>query len=129
MEAQNEIVQMKIYVSSTDTFRGSLFYEVLAIEAKNSGIFGATVYKGLFGFGASSRHTEKKFWELAEKVPIIIELNDEREQLMKFLNRIRPWFSEIKKGHLVTITPIEILQKGAAGSGGPIKREDHDFIP
>jgi hypothetical protein len=129
MEAPNETAQMKIFISSTDTFRGSIFYEAIAIEAKNFGLFGATIYRGLFGFGVSSRHTEKKFWEIAEKVPVIIELNDERVRLMKFINHIRPWFAETKKGFLVTISPTEIVLKKEPGSAAPEQKFDPDFVP
>jgi hypothetical protein len=129
METPVEIAQMKIYVSSTDTFHGSAFYQAIAIEAKNFGLFGATVYSGMFGFGVSSRHIDKKFWEVAEKVPIIIELNDEREQLLKFLNRIRPWFTETRKGFLVTISPTEIILKKDQLGATQTRTEDLDFVP
>ena len=129
MEKPNEIAQMKIYVSSTDTFRGSLFYQAIAIEAKNSGVLGLTVYKVMCGFGVSSRHIDKKFWEPSEKTPMIIEMNDEREHWMKFINRIRPWFAETKKGFLVTITPSEfVLIKDQSGDT-QIRTEDLDFVP
>ena len=78
-------------------------------EAKNYGIMGATVYRGLMGFGTSSRMVSTKFWELVEKVPVIIELNDEKELLVKFLNHLRPWFAEAQKGHLVTMSPTEVV--------------------
>lgn len=109
METAGQIVTMKIYVSSTDKFHGSLLYEAITIEAKNYGIMGATVYRGLMGFGTSSRMVSTKFWELVEKVPVIIELNDEKELLVKFLNHLRPWFAEAQKGHLVTMSPTEVV--------------------
>lgn len=109
MESASQIVTMKIYVSSTDKFHGSLLYEAITIEAKNYGIMGATVYRGLMGYGLSSHMVSNKFWELVEKVPVIIELNDDRELLEKFLNHLRPWFNEAQKGHLVTMSPTEIV--------------------
>lgn len=128
MEKPVEMAQLKIYVSSTDTFHGTILYEAISIEAKNFGILGATVYKGMIGFGMSSRQTDKKFWELVEKVPVIIELNDEREILMKFANHIRPWFLESQKGHLATISPTEIVLK-KSGTPQHIPKADPDFIP
>jgi hypothetical protein len=128
MENPVEMAQVKIYVSSTDTFHGTILYEAITIEAKNFGILGATVYKGMIGYGTSSRHTEKKFWEIVEKVPVIIEMNDEREILMRFVNHIRPWFIESQKGHLATISPTEIVMKKSGTSQHPPKA-DPDFVP
>ena len=109
MKAQNETVVMTIYMSSTDKFHGSLMYEAITIEAKNYGIKGATVMRGIMGFGESSRVKSTKFWELVEKVPVVIQLVDERTKIERFLYHIKPWFDEAQKGHMVTISPTEIV--------------------
>ncbi len=109
MKASNETVVMSVYLSSTDRFHGSLLYEAITIEAKNYGISGATVFQGLMGYGASSRMQSTKFWELASKFPVVIQLIDERAKVERFLNHVRPWFQEAQKGHMVTITPTEIV--------------------
>ncbi len=109
MITNNETVKMTIFLSSTDRFHGSLLYEAITIEAKNYGIMGATVTKGIMGFGESSRLKSVKFWELVEKVPVVIDLIDERKKIERFLYHIKPWFEEAEKGHMVTITPTEIV--------------------
>ena len=109
MKTQNEMVIMSIYLSSTDRFHGSLLYEAITIEAKNFGIDGATVFHGQMGFGASSRLKSDKFWEMVSKVPVVIELIDDRKKLERFAYRVKSWFEEVQKGFLITISPVEIL--------------------
>lgn len=109
MNQPNQVVMMSIYLSSTDTFHNSPLFEAITIKAKNFGIRGATVFKGEMGYGASSRSTNVKFWELASKHPIIIQLIDERAKVERFLYHIKPWFEEAQKGHMVTISPTEIV--------------------
>lgn len=109
MNQSSPVVAMSIYLSSTDTFHNSPLFEAITIEAKNFGIRGATVFKGEMGCGASSRSTNVKFWELASKHPIIIQLIDERAKVERFLYHIKPWFEEAQKGHMVTISPTEIV--------------------
>lgn len=109
MKSPNETVVMSIFLSSTDRFHGSLLYEAITIEAKNYGVSGATVFQGLMGYGASSRMQSTKFWELASKFPVVIQLIDERAKVERFLYHIKPWFDEAKKGFMVTINPTEIV--------------------
>jgi uncharacterized protein len=109
MKTADQTVMMSIYLSSTDRFHGSLLYEAITIEAKNFGIRGATVYKGLIGFGASSKSLNTRFWEVAGKDPIAIQLIDDRGIIERFLYHIKPWFEEAEKGHMITISPTEIV--------------------
>jgi hypothetical protein len=118
MKTSDDTVLMTIYLSSTDRFHGSLLYEAITIEAKNFGIRGATVFKGLMGFGASSKSFNTRFWEVAGKDPIVIQLIDVRDVVERFLYHIKPWFEEAQKGHMVTFSPTEIVlcKEGKMGS-------------
>ncbi|HDP54392.1 MAG TPA: DUF190 domain-containing protein [Bacteroidetes bacterium] len=109
MKSPDETVMMTIYLSSTDMFHGSKLFEAITIEAKNYGIKGATVMRGIMGFGESSKVKSTKFWELVEKVPVVIQLVDERSKIERFLYHIKPWFDEAQKGHMVTISSTEIV--------------------
>ncbi len=109
MNTSSETIMMTIYLSSTDKFHNSPLYEAITIEAKNFGVRGATVFKGEMGYGASSNTKMIKFWELASKFPVVIQLIDERVKVERFLFHIKPWFEEAQKGHMVTVSPVEIV--------------------
>jgi PII-like signaling protein len=104
---------LKIYASSTDQKGFELLYEHLVILAKEKGITGVTVYRGIMGYGLSSpRISSSKFWELTEKLPVVIEMIDKTEVLDAFYKLIENELVSSAKGCLVTIQPIEIkLQK------------------
>jgi PII-like signaling protein len=104
---------MKIYASSTDKFGQKLLYEHIVYLAKEKGINGATVYRGVMGYGSSSKHvSSSKFWELTEKLPIVIEIIDSTEKIEAFYRLIEPELLKMPKGCVVSIDPTNIvLQK------------------
>ena len=104
---------LKIYASSTDKMGFELLYEHLVVLAKEKGIAGVTVYRGIMGFGLSStRISSSRFWELTEKLPVVIEMIDKTEVLEAFYKSVESDLKSIPKGCLVTMHPLEIrLQK------------------
>ncbi|RZT96260.1 hypothetical protein EV201_0896 [Ancylomarina subtilis] len=108
MESKDYSV-LKIYASSTDKMGMKLLYEHIVYLAKEKGISGVTVYRGVMGYGLSSTHiSSSKFWELTEKLPIMIEMVDETEMLETFYQLIEPELLKMPKGCLVYLEPIKI---------------------
>lgn len=99
---------LKIYASSTDKIGSELFYEHIVYLAKNNGIAGVTVFRGIMGYGLTSKISSSKFWELTEKLPVIIEIIDSTEILHNFYDIIESDLRKMTKGCLVTIEPISI---------------------
>jgi len=110
---ESESSILKIYASSTDQLGFELLYEHLVVLAKEKGIAGVTVYRGIMGYGLSStRISSSKFWELTEKLPVVIEMIDKTVVLDVFFKSIENDLNSIPKGCLVTMHPIDIkLQK------------------
>ena len=101
---------LKIYISSTDRFGSKLMYEHLVYLAKEKNISGVTVNRGIMGYGtSSSKVSTSKFWELTEKLPLIVEMVDTTETLEKFYELIETDLHNMKKGCLVFIEPVKIL--------------------
>lgn len=101
---------LKIYASSTDKFGSKLLYEHIVAVAKEKGISGVTVLRGIMGFGLSSNHiSTSRYWELTEKLPVIIEIIDETEKLNSFYTDLETVLLQQPKGILVTIECIDIL--------------------
>ena len=107
MEKKSHSV-LKIYASSTDRLGSRLLYEEVVQRAREEGISGATVYRGVMGYGLSSHIHSSRFWELTEKLPVVIELIDTEEKIEGFYSIIGPELEALPKGCLVTITPAEI---------------------
>ncbi len=107
---------LKIYASTTDKVGSKLFYEYVVRLAKEKGVSGVTVYRGIMGYGQSSKHIHSsKFWELTEKLPVTIEIVDQTSVVENFYDILEPELSEMPKGCLVTLEPVEIklMKKGS----------------
>lgn len=103
---------LKIYASTTDRIGSKLLYEHIVELARDKGISGVTVYRGIMGYGLSSGITSSKFWELTEKLPVMIEIIDKTSALNDFYSFIEPDLRGMPKGCLVVMEPITVrLQK------------------
>ncbi len=101
---------LKFHISNTYKFGYDLLYEHIVKSAKDFGIVGATVYRGIMGFGKSSTHiSTSKLWELTEKLPVVVELIEQTEILLQFYKIIESQIYETPKGCMITIQPVEIL--------------------
>lgn len=89
MENGNSSI-LKIYASTTDRIGTRLLYEHIVQLARDKGISGVTVYRGIMGYGFSSQISASKFWELTEKLPVMIEIIDETSVLNDFYTLIEP---------------------------------------
>jgi len=101
---------LKIYASTTDKIGTELLYEHVVHLAKENNLAGVTVYRGIMGYGASSKHiSSSRFWELTEKLPVVIEIVDRTDVIGAFYDKIKPNLVKMPKGCLMTIEPVEIL--------------------
>lgn len=81
---------LRVFIGEQDKHAGKPLYEWIVIQAKQNGLAGATVLRGIMGFGAASRIHTFKIERLSEDLPIIVELVDTREKLEAFLESINP---------------------------------------
>jgi len=108
---------LKIYASTSDRIGFDLLYEHLVVMAKRKGIAGVTVYRGIMGFGSSSSHIQSsRFWELTEKLPVVIEMIDKTVVLEEFYKSIENELQSLPKGCLITMHPIDIKFQKTGGS-------------
>jgi hypothetical protein len=82
---------------------------VIIYAAKKFGLSGATAIKGTMGFGGSSEVTNLRFWEVTDKIPVVVQIIDNEEKIELFIEKIMPYFDKIDKGCMITIENIEIV--------------------
>ena len=95
---------LRIFIGESDKHNGKPLYEWIVLKARQEGLAGATVLRGMMGFGAHSRIHTFKIERLSEDLPIIIEIVDTREKLENFLSIID---DEIEEG-LATLEKAQI---------------------
>ena len=102
---------LRIFLGEMDTIEHKPLYEVIVLKAKEMGLAGATVLRGVVGFGAVSRviHTAK-ILRLSEDLPVVIEIVDEEEKLRKFLSVVDELFDKVGCGGMITIEKAEIIK-------------------
>ncbi|NOX90101.1 MAG: DUF190 domain-containing protein [Calditrichaeota bacterium] len=95
---------LRIFIGEDDKYEGKPLYEWIVLKAREHCLAGATVVRGLEGFGARSRIHTTKFLRLSEDLPIIIEIVDTLEKIEAFLPVVD---SAISEG-LATIEKVDI---------------------
>jgi PII-like signaling protein len=77
---------LRVFIGENDKHEGRPLHEWIVVRARASGLAGATVLRGVMGFGANSKviHTAK-IERLSEDLPMVVEIVDSREKLERFL--------------------------------------------
>ena len=96
---------LRIFICEADKYAHMPLYEWIVVQAREQGLAGATVLRGMMGFGANTRkiHTFR-FDTLSEDLPIIIEIVDAQDKLDKFLELIEPYIA----AGLVTLEKAQV---------------------
>src|SRR5512132_3229697 len=104
---------LRIFIGESDQWHGRPLYEVLVLKAREMGLAGATMMRGLMGYGAKSRIHTAKLLRLSEDLPVVVEIVDSEEKISAFL----PVVDEMVQEGLVTLEAIKIIQYRAGSHG------------
>ncbi len=105
MKLEGEGLLVRIFVGESDRWDGVPLYEAIVQRAREKGLAGATVLKGIEGFGAHNFIHTTRIQRLAEDLPIVIEIVDQREKIEAFL----PELDELIPEGLVTLEPVQVI--------------------
>ena len=109
MKSGDNVKVLRVYTSSTDKLKHTPLYEMLVFAARRNGLSGATVHKGVMGFGGSSVVHSAKFWETNDKLPVVVEIIDESPKIEAFFEVIKPYLESVRYGCLVTIEDVKVV--------------------
>lgn len=105
MQLPEEGYLLRIFIGESDRHDGQPLYEWLVLQAREHELAGATVLRGIMGFGANTRAIRTfKIEQLSEDMPMVVEIIDTKEKLETFLEAID---SHITAG-LVTLEKAQI---------------------
>ena len=85
MKLPSEASLLRVFIGESDKLHGRSLYEVIVDEARRRGLAGATVLRGLLGFGAHSRIHTSKLLRISEDLPIVVEIVDAPERIQAFM--------------------------------------------
>lgn len=95
---------LRIFIGESDKHGHRPLYEVIVEEARRRGMAGATVIRGILGFGKNSRIHTAKILRLSEDLPLVVELVDAPERIEAFL----PYLEGVVTNGLVTIEKVRV---------------------
>ena len=91
MQLPQDGALLRIFISEADKYMGQPLYEWIVLQALEQGLAGATVLRGMIGFGGGTRRIQKfRFEALSEDLPVVVEVVDTEENLERFLQHIEP---------------------------------------
>ena len=107
---------LRIFVGESDKHDGKPLYEWLVLRAREAGLAGATVLRGIEGFGAHSRLHTVKILRLSEDLPIVIEIVDAQEKIEAFL----PVIDDVITEGMATLERVHVrfYRSGRPREGG-----------
>ena len=103
MEGEGKLV--RVFIGESDTWHGKPLYQAIVERVRKEGLAGATVVRGIEGFGADSRLHTSRILRLSEDLPVVIEIVDSEEQIA----RVLPILDEMVGEGMVTLERVEII--------------------
>ena len=105
MKLASEAQLLRIFIGESDRHGGRPLYEVIVELARKKGLAGATVLRGVLGFGANSRIRTTKILRLSEDLPMVIEIVDAEEKISDLL----PELDGLIQEGLVTVEKASVV--------------------
>lgn len=106
MKLEGEGKLLRIFIGESDRWQGQPLFEALVRKVREAGGAGATVLRGIEGFGAHSRIHTARILRLSEDLPIVIEVVDTAEKIDALL----PALDAMIEDGLVTIETVQVLR-------------------
>jgi len=114
MRIPEEATLLRVFIGESDRCDGRPLYEAIVLKARELHLAGATVLRGIMGFGRSSRLHTAKVLRLSEDLPIVVELVDAAEKIEAFLPVVD---GAIHEG-LATVERVRVRFYRAGKAGG-----------
>jgi uncharacterized protein len=97
---------LRIFIGESDKWEGIPLYEAIILKARELNIAGATMLRGMMGYGAASRIHTAKILRLSEDLPVVVEIVDSAEKIATLL----PFIDEMVEEGLITLEDIRVIQ-------------------
>ena len=106
MKVSEDAVLLRIFLGESDKIKGKPLYHEIVKEARRLNMAGATVLRGILGFGADSRMHSTKLLTISEDLPVVIEIIDCKDKI----DTLMPFIDEHVVEGLVTREKVHIIK-------------------
>ena len=111
MRLEGQGLLARIYIGESDQWHGRPLYQAIVERLRERGLAGATVLRGIEGFGAKAHLHTTRILRLSEDLPVLIEIVDQEDRLRAVL----PEIDEMVGDGLITLERVEVLVYRASG--------------
>lgn len=105
MKLKSEGLLVRIFIGESDRWDGLTLYEAIVQKAREKGLAGATVLRGVEGYGAHNLIHTARIQRLSQDLPMVIEIVDEKDKIEAFLPELDAMIPE----GLVTLEPVQVI--------------------
>ena len=109
MDISGRAIRMRIYLGESDRLGHLPLYEAIVKKAREQGLAGATVLKGVLGYGASDHIRTSKLLDLSGDMPMVVEIVDEESKIEAFRPVLDGMIEDCGRGGMVTLGDIEVI--------------------
>jgi uncharacterized protein len=106
MKEQFQARMLRIHFTEADKWEGETLYKSIVSKCMELGIGGATVFRGVEGFGASARIYHARSLSISRNAPVMVTVIDTEEQIQKLL----PHLDRMIQGGLVASSRVEAIR-------------------
>jgi len=114
MRIDGQALLVRIYIGEADHRDGKPLYQAIVAFLRERGLAGATVLRGIEGFGANAHLHTTRLLRLSEDLPILIEVVDQEDRLRAVLPDLEAMVSD----GLITLERVEVIAYRAQGGEG-----------
>ena len=111
MKEQFEARMLRIHFGESDKWQGKPLHEAIVAKCRELGMAGAIVYRGIEGYGTSTRVRHSSHWILSRDAPIMVSIIDTEEQIAKLI----PHLDEMVGEGLIAISTVQVTRFSRAG--------------
>ena len=108
MNQGTEAKLMRIHFGENDKWQGRPLYQAIVEKCREMEIAGATVFRGIEGFGASTRIHRRHSWGFSSDAPIMVSIIDSPENIQRLI----PELERMVEQGLITISGVEVIKYG-----------------
>ena len=113
MKEQFQARMLRIHFTEADKWQGEPLYKAIVAKCMELGLAGATVYRGVEGFGASARIYHARSLSISKNAPIMVSVIDTEEKIQTLI----PHLDQMIDGGLIASSTVEVIRYSRAAKG------------
>lgn len=110
MHIEGDATLLRVFIGEADKLGHKALFDAIVEEARAAGLAGATVLRGIQGFGLSAKMRSSRILDLSSDLPVVVEIVDEEQKVSAFIERLDRLLEEADSGGLVTMEKAHVIR-------------------